>query len=70
MDERGFDLDLFSVADLVNVPLIAGGGCGKVDHIAQIQTVCWPEGVAIGSALHYNNMEISMLSCERNYASI
>lgn len=49
---KGFDLDLIA-AIRVEVPVIAGGGCGSIEHIRQAREA-GADGVAIASVLHYN----------------
>lgn len=59
---QGFDLDLYkNCSDLVNVPLIAGGGFGKLEDIIQLKKKAKVEGVTISQALHYNNVSIQKL---------
>ena len=49
----GFDLELIeSVAPRLPIPVIAGGGCGSIDHIRAAQRA-GADGVAVASVLHY-----------------
>ena len=49
----GFDLQLIeAVASGLPIPVIAGGGCGSIDHIRDAQRA-GADGVAIASVLHY-----------------
>ena len=51
---KGFDVDLVRrVADSVPVPVIAGGGAGSAEDVAQIFTEGRAEAVALASLLHY-----------------
>jgi len=50
---RGFDLDLIrAIGPAARVPVIASGGAGDVEHIAQAAR-SGADGVAIASLLHY-----------------
>lgn len=52
---KGFDLDLTrQIATSVGVPVIAGGGAGKPDHIHEVIENGYADAVAIASILHYN----------------
>jgi cyclase len=52
---KGFDLELIKkVSELVNIPVIAHGGCGNVEHIENAISIGGASAVAIASLLHYN----------------
>lgn len=53
----GFELELIhSISTLINVPLIAAGGCGKPEHaVAAVRAGA--DAVAISSYLHYGAMK-------------
>jgi cyclase len=54
---KGFDIDLIrQVTNLVNIPVIAHGGCGKVHHIEDAISTGGASAVAIASLLHYNSL--------------
>ena len=62
---NGFDYELTtSVAKLVNVPIIASGGYGQVDHIRQV-VESGADAVAFADALHYGRTTVPVL---RQYA--
>jgi len=51
----GFDLELTRrIAESVSVPVIAGGGAGKIDDIYDVLIQGKSEAVAVASVLHYN----------------
>lgn len=51
--KKGFDVDLVrSVKAAVNVPVIASGGMGTIQHLREVLEVK-PSGVAMASFLHY-----------------
>lgn len=50
----GFDIDLVAaVREKVDVPLIVGGGCGKVEHVSELLRHVDVDAVACGSLFHY-----------------
>jgi cyclase len=50
----GFDIDLFTqLNNLLTIPLVALGGCGTTDHIAQLLNKTPISGVAAGSYFVY-----------------
>jgi len=52
---EGFDLELTRrIAESVSVPVIAGGGAGRIDNIYDVITKGKAEAVALASILHYN----------------
>lgn len=51
---EGFDIDLIAaVREKVDIPLIVGGGCGKVEHVSELLQHVDVDAVACGSLLHY-----------------
>lgn len=52
---KGFDLDLIrQISQSVSVPVIAGGGAGKLEDIYQVIVQGSADAVCIASILHYN----------------
>jgi cyclase len=52
---KGFDLDLTRrIAESVPVPVIAGGGAGKVDDVYDVIADGKADAVTLASILHYN----------------
>lgn len=59
---EGFDLDLVkSVTDAVNVPVIAHGGAGRVDHIGQVVKQAGASAVALGSMVVFQKKGMGVL---------
>lgn len=57
--KEGFDLDLTrSVAELVNVPVIASGGVGSLEHFAQGLSQGKAQGALAASIFHYRELSI------------
>lgn len=60
--EKGFDYELYEkIANIVKIPMIANGGCGKIYDVIKISENVKVDGVAISSALHYNKIKIDDL---------
>lgn len=58
----GFDADVIgAVNDSVNIPVIAGGGFGKPDHVAELLKRTEPSGLCFSSVLHYKKLTVKEL---------
>lgn len=58
--QSGFDLELTrTVADAVNVPVIASGGAGRLEHFFEAVTVGKAEAVLAASLFHYQQLTIA-----------
>ena len=54
----GFDLELTrAVAESVPIPVIASGGAGSVDHVAEAILTAHADAVAVASLLHYHYVQ-------------
>ncbi len=54
---RGYDIELTkAVANAVDVPVIASGGAGSMDHVADVLTKGQADAVAIASVFHYGHI--------------
>jgi cyclase len=62
--ERGMDIDLINaVSAIVNIPVIASGGCGMTSHIVDaVKTGA--SAVAVASIIHYSKTDITKLKHE------
>lgn len=59
---RGFDIDLIrAVTDVVDVPVIASGGMGKVEDASAVINDGGADAVAMADVLHYNRIELDYL---------
>lgn len=55
----GFDADVVAAVNgCVNIPVIAGGGFGKPDHVAELLARTEPSGLCISSVLHYKKLSV------------
>jgi len=58
--QEGFDIELIElVSNKITIPLVVGGGAGKLSHIDELCKKTKFNGVAIGSLLHYEINNIS-----------
>lgn len=56
---KGFDIELTrAVSEAVSVPVIASGGFGKLDHLADVVHNGKADAVAIADALHYDRFSL------------
>ncbi len=71
--KNGFDCQLVSaVTKLVDIPVVASGGFGKLDHLSELMKVSKPTGVAIADSFHYkkfNFNEIRAFCVSNNIAT-
>ena len=59
---QGYDLELISaITAFSTVPVIAHGGAGSKESVAQAITISRPDAVAAASVFHYNDFTISSL---------
>ena len=58
--QNGFDLELTrTVAEAVNIPVIASGGAGRLEHFLEAVTVGKAEAVLAASLFHYQQLTIA-----------
>lgn len=58
--QAGYDLELTrTIADLVEIPVIASGGAGNCEHIYQALTEGKAEAALLASLLHYGQLSVS-----------
>ena len=63
--QAGYDLELTrAVAEAVNVPVIASGGAGNIDHIYEALTVGRAEAALVASIVHYGTYSIRQIKEE------
>ncbi len=59
---KGFDVELMNmVSNATDVPIIASGGFGKVDHLAEVINFGQVDAIAIADAIHYKRISVSDL---------
>src|SRR5512135_650085 len=58
--KNGFDLKLTrAVAEAVNIPVIASGGAGRLEHFLEALTIGKAEAALAASLFHYNQLTIA-----------
>ena len=56
----GFDVELYEKAcKIINAPMIACGGFGKVEHIKELYSHTKIDAISISKALHYEKIKIN-----------
>lgn len=67
---RGFDVELVrAVSSAVNIPVIASGGMGSIDHLVDVLTTGRADAAAMADILHWNRMDFGAIraaALERN----
>jgi cyclase len=59
---KGFDCELVAeITKRVDVPVIASGGFGSLDHLSQLVKTAKPTGVAVADSLHYNRYSFDQI---------
>ena len=59
---KGFDIDLLkSITESVNIPVIANGGAGSVQHISEVVKKSNVSAVALGSMVVYQSQGLGVL---------
>ena len=60
--KAGFDLELTkAISEAVNIPVIASGGAGTMEHFKDALTIGGAEAALAASLFHYKEMEIVYL---------
>lgn len=58
--KNGYDIALTkAVAEAVNIPVIASGGCGKLEHFAEVFQETKADAALAASLFHYKELTIS-----------
>ena len=60
--ENGYDIALTAaVADAVNIPVIASGGCGKLEHIYDVFHETSASAALAASIFHYGEFTVGQV---------
>jgi len=60
--KSGFDIELYErLGELVQVPIIASGGAGTVDHFVEVFTKTKVTGALAASIFHFGEITIAEL---------
>ncbi|MEF2293964.1 MULTISPECIES: imidazole glycerol phosphate synthase subunit HisF [Virgibacillus] len=61
-EKNGYDLDLMhAVAQAVNIPIVASGGAGKMEHFSQVLQPTYADAALAASVFHYGEIPIPAL---------
>jgi cyclase len=56
---KGFDVALVrAVSEMVNIPVIASGGMGSIEHLTEVVKAGGADAVAMADVLHYGRMSM------------
>jgi imidazole glycerol-phosphate synthase subunit HisF len=59
---RGFDVDLVrAVSEAVDVPVIASGGAGTLEHLVEVVRAGAADAVAVADAIHYDRFTFTQM---------
>ncbi len=57
--KQGFDIELLNaICDVVNIPVIASGGCGKLEHFSEVFINSKADAALAASLFHYNELTV------------
>jgi len=60
--KNGYDLELTkAISDLVNIPVIASGGAGNLEHFFEVLTLGGADAALAASLFHYRELSISQV---------
>ena len=60
--KNGYDIELLSkITAAVNVPVIASGGAGEMDHFVQAAKEANADGILAASVFHFGEIKINDL---------
>ena len=59
---KGYDLELINaITSFAKVPVVAHGGAGKIESVAEVISMAGPDAVALATPLHYEDWRIKEL---------
>ncbi len=60
--KNGFDLELLNaVTDVVNIPVIASGGCGRLEHFSEVFEKSGADAALAASLFHYRELTVGQV---------
>lgn len=60
--KEGFDIELLNaVCNVVSIPVIASGGCGKLEHFSQVFLESKADAALAASLFHYNELTVGQV---------
>ncbi len=68
--KTGFDIELIKELSGIKIPLVISGGVGNHSHIEEVCKSCSFDGVAVGTVLHYDLMNVYDIKKVMNSAGL
>ena len=63
--KEGFDIDMLNaVCNVVNIPVIASGGCGQLSHFTELFQKTSADAALAASIFHYGELTVSQVKTE------
>lgn len=63
--KNGFDLEMTkAISNAVGIPVIASGGCGKLEHFAPVFTEAGADAALAASVFHFGELSIAEVKAE------
>jgi cyclase len=60
--KNGFDIELLNaVCDVVSIPVIASGGCGKLEHFSEVFQKTGADAALAASLFHYRELTVGQV---------
>ena len=68
---QGFDIEMLNfVCERVNIPVIASGGCGKIDDFSQVRTQTKASAALAASLFHFRELTVGQVKEHLNDRNI
>lgn len=63
--KQGFDIDMLNaICNVVNIPVIASGGCGTLPHFTEVFTKTSADAALAASIFHYGELTVRQVKTE------
>jgi len=63
--KQGFDLDMLNaVCSVVNIPVVASGGCGELSHFTEVFQKTSADAALAASIFHYGELTVNQVKTE------
>ena len=69
--KNGFDLELLNaVTEVVNIPVIASGGCGRLEHFSEVFEKSGADAALAASLFHYRELTVRQVKAHLRESGI
>ncbi|MDF3001448.1 MAG: hisF [Bacillota bacterium] len=69
--KQGFDLDMLNaICNVVNIPVIASGGCGELSHFTEVFRKTSADAALAASIFHYGELTVQQVKTEMQVKDI